>query len=109
MSVADLHPSTEIASFMRFLTDLYDRQRLVIVTSNFPLIEGGIMERVATVDKIGRTISRAAEVMSRAGEYKLEGEDFRQELLRRRRSERNTGLSLVLPFGSSRQNASGNS
>ncbi len=109
MSVADLHPNTEIASFMRFLTDLYDRQRLVIVTSNFPLIEGGIMERVAAVDKIGRTISRAAEVMSRAGEYKLEGEDFRQELLRRRRSERSTGLSLVLPFGSSGQNASGNS
>lgn len=109
MSVADLHPNTEIASFMRFLTDLYDRQRLVIVTSNFPLIEGGIMERVAAVDKIGRTISRAAEVMSRAGEYKLEGEDFRQELLRRRRSEKNNGISLVLPFGSSRQNASGNS
>ncbi len=60
MSVAELHPNTEVASFMRFLTDLYDRQRLVIVTSNFPLIEGGIMGRVASVDKIGRTISRAA-------------------------------------------------
>ncbi|MBP9809808.1 hypothetical protein KBF38_16020 [bacterium] len=95
MSVGDLHPNTEIASFMRFLTDLYDRQRLVIVTSNFPLIEGGIMGRVASVDKVGRTISRAAEVMSRAGEYKLEGEDFRQELLRRRRSERNTGVTLT--------------
>lgn len=96
MSVGDLQPSTEIAAFMRFITDLYDRQRLVIVTSNFPLIEGGIMERVAAVDKIGRTISRAAEVMSRAGEYKLEGQDFRQELVRRRRSERNTGVTLTL-------------
>lgn len=97
LGVSDLHPATEINSFMRFITDLYDRRRLVLVTSNFPLIEGGILEMVAKVDKIGRITSRAAEVMSRVGEIELQGMDFRQELVRRRRQSSGRGFNIALP------------
>jgi chromosomal replication initiation ATPase DnaA len=97
MRVSDLHPATEIKAFMRFITDLYDRRRMVIVTSNFPLIEGGIMEMVTKVDKIGRITSRAAEVMSRVGEIELQGMDFRHELVRRRRQSPGRGFSIALP------------
>ncbi|MDX1989271.1 MAG: hypothetical protein SFV17_21475 [Candidatus Obscuribacter sp.] len=78
MSVSALHPATEIEAFMKFIGDLYDRRRLVLVTSNFSLIEGGIMQRVKEVDKVGRIVSRAAEVLSHCGEFRLEGPDYRQ-------------------------------
>lgn len=92
MSVADLW-DTEIDAFMKFIGDLYDKRRLVIVTSNFSLIEGGIMERVKEVDKIGRVISRAAEVLTRCGEFRLEGPDYRQIIASEKRAG---GISLQL-------------
>lgn len=90
-SVEHLHPATELTAFMKFITDLYNHKRLVIVTSNFGLIEGGILDRVEKEDKVGRTISRATEVMSGAGEFELLGPDYREELAKQRR-----GGGLVL-------------
>jgi chromosomal replication initiation ATPase DnaA len=90
-SVKDLHPATELTAFMKFITDLYNHKRLVIVTSNFGLVKGGILDRIKEEDKVGRTVSRAAEVMSGAGEFELLGPDYREELAEQRR-----GKGLVL-------------
>ncbi len=83
-SVNQLHPSLELASFMRFITQIYDRRVLAIVTSNFPLLKGGIVEKVEEVDKVGRVASRMHELLSLSGEIHLNGKDFRQELATRR-------------------------
>lgn len=93
MSVFALHPATEIEVFMKFIGDLYDRRRLVLVTSNFSLIEGGILQRVKEVDKVGRIISRAAEVLSYCGEFRLEGPDCREIIAIKNRAG---GINLKL-------------
>ncbi len=93
MSVSALHPATEIEAFMKFIGDLYDRRRLVLVTSNFSLIEGGILQRVREVDKVGRIISRAAEVLSHCGEFRLEGPDYREIIAAKSKAG---GISLKL-------------
>lgn len=90
-SVSDLHPGGDIAAFMKFITDMYNHKRLVIVTSNFALVKGGILARIKEEDKVGRTVSRAAEVLSGAGEFELLGPDYREELAKQRR-----GGGLVL-------------
>ncbi|MBY0359681.1 MAG: hypothetical protein K2W82_16890 [Candidatus Obscuribacterales bacterium] len=87
-SVDELHSATEIQSFMNFVSDLYDNHRLCIVTSNFSLLQaGGILSRVRQVDKIGRIASRCQEILSNAGEIELLGDDFREELARRRKDK----------------------
>lgn len=84
-SVADLHPATELASFMKFVTMVYERRVLAIVTSNFSLLQGGIVDRVKAVDKVGRIVSRMEELLSASGEIHLSGKDFRKELASRRK------------------------
>ncbi|MBY0552724.1 MAG: hypothetical protein K2W95_35905 [Candidatus Obscuribacterales bacterium] len=86
-SVSDLHPVGELASFMKFVTDTYERRALAIVTSNFPLLKGGIVERIAQVDKGGRIVSRMKELLACSGEIKLTGKDFRAELAKRRKND----------------------
>lgn len=85
-SVAQLHPATEIAAFMKFMTMVYERRVLALVTSNFPLMDG-ILARVKEVDKVGRILSRAKEVLSYSGEIHLAGKDFREELAERRKGQ----------------------
>lgn len=86
-SVSDLHTGADIAAFMKFITDMYSHKRLVIVTSNFRLLKGGILDRVKEADQVGRTVSRAAEVMSGGGEFELLGPDYREELAKQRRGK----------------------
>ncbi len=95
MDVRELHPATDVRSFMKFITDLYDNHRLVIVTSNFPLLNGGIMGLVQKTDTIGRIVSRAAEVMAGAGELELLGDDYRQRIASESRRQR---ITPRLPF-----------
>jgi predicted ATPase len=91
MSIGDLHPATEVQAFMRFISMVYDRRVLALVTSNFPMIEGGgILSRVAQVDKIGRILSRSKEVLSGSGEIHLAGRDYREVLSDERKTERFT-------------------
>ena len=91
-SIDQLHPATELASFMKFITMVYERRILVLVTSNFPMMEGGgILSRVEHVDKIGRIVSRSKEVLAGSGEIHLAGRDFRETLAERRQSH---GFSL---------------
>lgn len=86
-SVQDLHPRVELASFMKFVTDIYERRALVIVTSNFPMLKGGIVERVAQVDTVGRIVSRMHELLACSGEINLSGKDFRAELAKRKKDD----------------------
>ncbi|TAH35137.1 MAG: AAA family ATPase [Alphaproteobacteria bacterium] len=77
-SVRELSPS-DIEAMMNFVTGVYDRRALVIMTSNFPL-KDGITQRIAEVDKIGRTTSRLEEIMARSGEIEVRGSDYRKVL-----------------------------
>lgn len=86
-SVSDLHPATELASFMKFMTMVYERRVLCLITSNFPMVEGGILAQLTKVDKVGRVRSRAAEILSGSGEINLQGKDFRVELAARRKKD----------------------
>ncbi len=87
-SVAELHPRTELDAFMRFITMVYERRVLAVITSNFPMmVEGGILAEVAKVDTVGRIASRAAEILSGSGEFNLLGKDFRQTLAEQRKTE----------------------
>jgi hypothetical protein len=80
-SVAELRDNVEIKAMMNFITAMYDRKALVVATSNFPLMQG-IIDRISTVDHIGRTTGRLHEIMARSGELKIEGVDYRRVLAR---------------------------
>jgi chromosomal replication initiation ATPase DnaA len=83
-SVQDLRPGDLIA-LVHFITMLYERRIFAIITSNFRLTgdDGGILGRVATVDKIPRVMSRFKQVLAASGEIVLPGKDFREELAKR--------------------------
>ena len=80
-SIDELHPATDIASFMAFVQMIYEDRRLVIMTGNFPF-RNGILEKVRAVDKTGRVLSRMQELMASAGEIEVVGDDYREKLAR---------------------------
>lgn len=83
-SVQGLHPGDVIA-MIHFITMLYERRIFAIITSNFRLTgdDGGILGRVARVDKVARAMSRFKQVLASSGEIVLPGKDFREELAKR--------------------------
>ncbi len=85
-AVHDLHPRTDIVCFMRFVQMIYEERRMVIATCNFPFKEG-ILERVKTVDTIGRIVSRMKELLANSGEIEIIGIDYRDIL-----SQKNEGI-----------------
>ncbi len=80
-SINELHPATDIKSFMSFVKMIYEDRRLVIVTGNFPF-KDGILEKVRLEDKTGRVLSRMQELMASAGEIEVIGDDYREKLAR---------------------------
>ena len=83
-SVAEMYPGDVIA-LMHFITMLYERRMFAVITSNFRLMgdDGGILGRVAAVDKVQRVLSRFKQVLANSGEIVLPGKDFREELAKR--------------------------
>ena len=72
-----LHPATDLKAFMNFVMDIYEKRRLVIITSNFPFKEG-ILKKVQLADPQGRVTSRIQELFRSAGEFEVVGDDFRK-------------------------------
>jgi len=75
-SVESLHPNTDLDSFKKFISRVYENRCLVIVTTNFQF-KDGILQRVKSIDKIGRVTSRMNELMACSGEIHLKGPDYR--------------------------------
>lgn len=75
----------DLISLMNFITMLYERRVFAVITSNFRLLgdDGGILGRVAAVDKVQRVLSRFKQVLANSGEIVLPGKDFREELAKR--------------------------
>ncbi len=73
---------TDIPSFMKLVTVVYERRLLVVVTSNFNFTDG-IVARTAKVDKIGRALSRPRELMANSGELHIVGSDYRAKLAKK--------------------------
>lgn len=78
-SIEKLHPNVEIKVLMQLITAVYDERRLVLVTSNFPLMQG-IVEKILAADAVGRVSSRLRELMANSGELIIEGRDYREIL-----------------------------
>jgi DNA replication protein DnaC len=74
--VSKLHPNTDVECFMRFVRQMYEERRIVIVTTNVPFTEG-ILGRVAECDPSGRTASRLAEMLAPSSEIEITGIDYR--------------------------------
>lgn len=74
--VSELHPATDVECFMRFVRQMYEERRIVIVTTNFPFTKG-ILVRVAECDPSGRTASRLAEMLAPSSEIEITGADYR--------------------------------
>jgi chromosomal replication initiation ATPase DnaA len=86
-SVGNLCKVNDVNAFMKFMTMVYERRILVLITSNFPLVQGGILQEVAKVDKVGRVLSRSKEILAGSGEINLLGKDFREVLAERNRTD----------------------
>ncbi len=106
-STSALNVHTDLICLMNYLTAVYERRTLVIATSNFPMLspakiaQVGIIQRIAEVDKVGRTLSRCKELLATAGEMHLAGHDYRDDIAK----ERKDGLRRVklrLPFAGRR-------
>lgn len=94
-SVKDLHPATDLPCLMKYLAAVYERRTLVIATSNFQMLGNhGIIERIRSVDKVGRILSRCEELLSSSGEVYLPGKDFRKVIAERRRGNSPTHQDL---------------
>jgi len=78
-SIEQVHGGTDIKILMQLVTMVYEDRRLVIITSNFPLMQG-ISEKIRQEDQIGRVTSRLNELMANSGELVIEGADYREKL-----------------------------
>ena len=78
-SLDRLHPVPDIRSLMELVTLVYEQRRLLILTSNFQMMEG-MVTRIAEVDEVGRVTSRLRELMANSGELVLDGSDYRLRL-----------------------------
>lgn len=97
-SVSQLHTATDLPCLMKFLASVYERRTMVIATSNFPMLgDGGILEAIAKVDKVGRILSRCEELLASSGEIYLPGKDYRKVIAQKRKAE---GSLIKLPFSS---------
>ncbi len=85
-NINDLHPRTDIQSLMIFIKMIYEEKRLVIITSNFPIL-GEMLQKISAVDEIGRTTSRLKELMAYSGELEIIGEDYREIIAKKAKIE----------------------
>jgi DNA replication protein DnaC len=87
-SLDDLHAATDLKNFMDLIASAYENRWFVMVTSNFPIVEG-LLPRIAEIDKVGRITSRCKEILTaRAGEFILDGDDYREVLMQKALAER---------------------
>ncbi len=94
-SLDGLCTATDLPAFMKWAAAMYDRRMLIITASNFPLMTGPktILTRVASVDQVGRALSRTKEMLARSGEWEIVGKDYREELARR--SSKGAGFNIL--------------
>jgi len=85
-SIATLSAVLDIEPFMRFIVQVYEERRLVIFTTNFPVI-GGVLGAVEKVDTTGRAVSRLRELIAVSGEIEILGEDYRKILAQQRKDD----------------------
>lgn len=74
-----------IMAFMNLITWVYEGRRLAVLTTNFPILDG-LTQKILEADQIGRTVSRMKELWANAGEFELDGGDYREKIAAGRRS-----------------------
>lgn len=86
-SASNLHPRTDGGALMNFSQEVYERRKLAIITSNFPL-QGEIMKLIADSDETGRISSRLNELLANSGEIELRGIDYRTVITKERKKQK---------------------
>jgi DNA replication protein DnaC len=84
----------EISKIITFIMGIYERRQLVIITSNFPMMEG-LLPKIREADPLGRVVSRAMEILSSSGEIELPGDDYRRSIAEQRQSQSPGRLRLL--------------
>lgn len=78
-SIDQLHPATDIRSLINLIYMAYENKKLLIMNSNFNLVDN-IIPMIERVDKQGRITSRLKEMMALSGSIEIIGQDYREIL-----------------------------